>query len=53
MEQVPWRTLCLCFSFVLFFLAAIGWAPEPWPWRLKLMSGGLAFLTLAQFIGNR
>ena len=50
METVPWHTICLCMAFVLFVLGAVAWAPEPWPWRLKAISAGLAFLTLAQFI---
>jgi len=53
MNDVPWHTLCLCMALVLFTLAAVAWAPEPWPWRVRAVAGGLAFLTLAQFIAGR
>jgi hypothetical protein len=50
MNEVPWKTLCLCMAIVLFVLAAVSWAPDPWPWRVKLIAAGLAFATLAQFV---
>lgn len=50
MNEFPVRGICFAFSFVFFILAAVGWAPDPWPWRPKLIAAGLTTLTVALWL---
>lgn len=50
--NAPWSLICLVFAFVLFVLGAGLWFAPVEPYRLRIVSAGLAFLVLAQLVGR-
>jgi hypothetical protein len=46
-------TILLVFAFVFFAIGAgFPFAPPSEPWRLRIVSTGLAFLTLAELVAK-
>jgi hypothetical protein len=48
---MPFRLILLVAAFVLFTINAVTWL-EPWPWRNRLLSAGLACLVASMFFSN-